>query len=90
VQAAKDLDVLMGQMIPDLRAISAPPDLSRAHAGFIGSLESMAGACTTFPRRFKRAGLTAMAAAAAIGAAWQQGSSDRSTLEQALGFSLSG
>jgi hypothetical protein len=35
-------------------------------------------------------GLRAVAAAAAIAAAWQQGSSDRSTLEQALGFSLSG
>ena len=91
VQAAKDLDVLMSQMIPDLRAIGAPPDLSQAHAGFLGSLESMAVGVHDLSQALQEGrGLRAVAAAAAIAAAWQQGSSDRSTLEQALGFSLSG
>lgn len=91
VQAAKDLDALMGRMIPDLQAIDAPPDLSQAHAGFLASLETMAEGVHDLSQALQNGqGFRAVAAAAAIGVAWQEGASDRSTLEQALGFSLSG
>jgi hypothetical protein len=91
VQAAKDLDALMSRMIPDLRSIDAPPEVSQAHADFLASLEKMAEGVHDLSQAFQEGrGLMAVAAAAAIAAAWQEGSSARSTLEQVLGFSLSG
>jgi hypothetical protein len=91
VQAAKDLDTLMSQMVPDLQAIQAPPDLAQAHAGFLTSLQKMAAGVHDLAQALDQGrGLAALTAVATIGAAWQQGSAARATLEQALGFSLSG
>jgi len=91
IQAAKDLDVALGEMIKDLRVIQAPPDLSPAHAGFLASLEKMAGGVHTLAQALQQGqSLQALGAVAAIAGAWQEGTAARTTLEQALGFSLSG
>ncbi len=91
VQAAKDLDTLMGPMVTDLQAIQAPPELAAAHDGFLTSLQKMAGGVHDLAQALEQGkSLLALAAVATVGAAWQQGSADRTTLEQALGFSLSG
>jgi hypothetical protein len=91
VQAAKDLDLAMSEMIKDLKIIQAPPDLSSAHAGFLASLEKMAGGVHDLSQSLQQGqGLLSLGAVATIAAAWQQGAEARTTLEQALGFSLSG
>jgi hypothetical protein len=91
VQAAQDLDALMGPMIKDLAAIQPPPELSAAHAGFLGSLTKMAGGAHDLAQKLQNGqGLLALVSVATIAAAWQEGASARATLEQALGFSLSG
>ena len=91
VQAAQDLDVTMGQMVQDLKAIQPPPDLAQAHGDFLASLERMAGGVHDLAQALQQGqSLRSLAAVATIAAAWQQGASARATLEQALGFSLSG
>lgn len=91
IQAAKDLDVAMGEMIKDLKIIQAPPDLSSAHADFLASLEKMAGGVHDLSQSLQQGqGLLSLGAVATIAAVWQQGAAARTTLEQALGFSLSG
>ena len=91
VQAAKDLDVAMSEMIEDLKIIQAPPDLSSAHAGFLASLEKMAVGVHDLAQALAQGqSLRALGAVAAIAGAWQEGTAARTTLEQALGFSLSG
>jgi hypothetical protein len=91
IQAAKDLDVALGEMIKDLKVIQAPPDLSSAHAGFLASLEKMAGGVHDLAQALQQGqSLRALGAVAAIAGAWQEGTAARTTLEQALGFSLSG
>jgi hypothetical protein len=91
VQAAKDLDSLMGPMVNDLKAIQAPPDLASAHADFLASLKRMAGGAHDLSQGLQnKQSLLSLAAVATIAAAWQQGTPARTTLEQALGFSLSG
>jgi hypothetical protein len=90
IQAAKDLDAAMGPMVSDLKAIQAPPDLASAHADFLASLEKMAGGVHNLAQSLQQGqGLQSLAAVATIAAAWQQGAAARTTLEQALGFSLS-
>jgi len=90
VQAAKDLDVAMSEMIKDLKIIQAPPDLSSAHAGFLASLEKMAVGVHDLAQALAQGqSLRALGAVAAIAGAWQEGTAARTTLEQALGFSLS-
>jgi len=91
IQAAKDLDTLMGEMIPDLQAVPAPPILAGAHADFIASLQKMSVGIHDLALALEAGnGLRALTAVATIGAAWQEGSDARSILEKALGFSLSG
>ena len=91
IQAAKDLDVLMGDMIKDLKPIQAPPDLATAHAGFLASLEKMSVGVRDLAQSLEKGqGLLSLGAVATIAAAWQEGTAARTTLEQALGFSLSG
>jgi len=91
IQAAKDLDVALGEMIKDLKVIQAPPDLSSAHAGFLASLEKMAVGVHDLAQALEQGqSLRALGAVAAIAGAWQEGTAARTTLEQALGFSLSG
>ncbi len=91
VQAAKDLDAAMGPMVSDLAAIQAPPDLASAHADFLASLEKMATGIHNLAQALEQGqSLPALGAVAAIAAAWQQGSAARTSLEGALGFSLSG
>jgi hypothetical protein len=91
VQAAKDLDALMGPMVADLKAIQAPPDLAPSHAGFLASLEKMAGGVHDLALALEQGqSLRALSAVATVAAAWQQGTQARTALEQALGFSLSG
>jgi hypothetical protein len=91
VQAVKDLDAEMGPMVTDLKAIQAPPDLASAHADFLASLESMATGIHNLAQSLEQGqSLSALSAVAAIATAWQQGTAARTTLEGALGFSLSG
>lgn len=91
IQAAKDLDVLMGDMIKDLKPIQAPPDLAIAHAGFLASLEKMSVGVHDLAQSLEQGqSLLSLGAVAKIAAAWQEGTAARTTLEQALGFSLSG
>ena len=91
IQAATDLDAAMGSMVEDLGAIQAPPDLASAHADFLSSLTKMAGGVHELSLDFQQGkGLLALSAVATIASAWQQGAAARTTLEQALGFSLSG
>jgi hypothetical protein len=91
VQAIKDLDAAMGPMVGDLKAIQAPPDLAQAHADFAASLDKMAGGVHSLSQAMQQGqGLQALTAAAGVAAAWQQGAAARTTLEGALGFSLSG
>jgi hypothetical protein len=91
IQASKDLDVALGEMIKDLKIIQAPPDLSSAHAGFLASLEKMAGGVHDLSQSLQQGqGLLSLGAVATVAAAWQEGAAARTTLEQALGFSLSG
>ena len=91
MQAAKDLDAAMGPMVGDLKTIQAPPDLAQAHADFAASLDKMAGGVHNLAQAMQQGkSLQALAAAATVAAAWQQGTAARTTLEQALGFSLSG
>jgi hypothetical protein len=91
IQAAKDLDVALGEMTKDLKLIQAPPDLSSAHAGFLASLEKMAGGVHELSQSLEQGqGLLSLGAVAKIASAWQEGAAARTTLEQALGFSLSG
>jgi hypothetical protein len=91
IQAAKDLDTLMGPMVDDLKTIEAPPDLVSAHAGFVASLQKMAGGAHDLSQSLEQGqSLRALAAVATVAAAWQEGASARANLEQALGFSLSG
>jgi hypothetical protein len=91
IQAAKDLDVALSEMTKDLKVIQAPPDLSSAHAGFLASLEKMSGGVHNLAQALQQGqSLQALGAVAAIAGAWQEGAASRTTLEQALGFSLSG
>jgi hypothetical protein len=91
IQAAKDLDALMARMVPDLQAIQAPPELASAHAGFLSSLQKMSAGVHDLAVALENGqGLSALAAVAKVAAAWQEGGASRATLEQALGFSLSG
>jgi hypothetical protein len=91
VQTAKDLDATMAEMVKDLGAIQPVPDLASAHAGFLASLTKMAGGVRDLAQALEKGqSLLAYAAVATIAAAWQEGAASRATLEQALGFSLSG
>jgi hypothetical protein len=91
VQTAKDLDATMAAMVQDLGAIEPVPDLAAAHAGFLASLTKMAAGVHDLAQALEKGqSLLAYAAVATIAAAWQEGAADRTTLEQTLGFSLSG
>lgn len=91
IQAAKDLDTALTAMAGDLKAIQAPPDLAQAHADFQASLEKMAAGVHELSQAMQQGQmLQALGAAAKVATAWQEGAAARATLEQALGFSLSG
>ena len=90
IQAAKDLDRSLSSMVRDLRAIQPPPELSSAHAAYLASLEDLAGGVHDLATALDEGEATrSFAAMAAIASAWQEGAAARSTLEKALGFSLS-
>jgi hypothetical protein len=91
VQAAKDLDVTMTAMVKDLADIEPVPDLAAAHADFLASLTKMAAGVHDLAQAMEQGqSLAALGAVATVAAAWQEGATARATLEQALGFSLSG
>ena len=91
IQAADDLDTALTAMANDLKAIQAPSDLAQAHADFQASLEKMAAGVHELSQAMQQGQtLLALGAVAKVATAWQEGAAARTTLEQALGFSLSG
>jgi hypothetical protein len=90
IQAAKDLDWSLSNMVRDLRGIQPPPGLSSAHAAYLASLEKLARGVHELAAALEEGkAMRSFTAMATIAAAWQEGATARSTLEQALGFSLS-
>jgi hypothetical protein len=90
IQAAKDLDEAMGGMVRDLENIQPPPQLSAAHAEYLASLKDLAEGVHELAQALEDGkSWRSVGAIATIAAAWEAGTPARTTLEQALGFSLS-
>ena len=90
IQAAKDLDEAMGGMVGDLEEIQPPPQLSSAHADYLASLKKLAEGVHELAQALEDGkSWRSVGAIATIAAAWEEGTPARTTLEQALGFSLS-
>ena len=89
IQAAKDLDQSLGDMVSDLEDIQPPPQLSSAHAEYLASLKDLAGGVHELALALEDGkAWKSVGAVATIAAAWERGTPARNTLEQALGFSL--
>ncbi len=89
IQAAKDLDESLGDMVSDLEDIQPPPELSSAHAEYLASLKDLAEGVHELALALEDGkAWKSVGAVATIAAAWERGTPARTTLEQALGFSL--
>ena len=89
IQAAKDLDESLGDMVSDLEDIQPPPELSSAHAEYLASLKDLAEGVHELALALEDGkAWKSVGAVATIAAAWERGTPARNTLEQALGFSL--
>ena len=89
IQAAKDLDQSLGDMVSDLEDIQPPPELSSAHAEYLASLKDLAEGVHELALALEDGkAWKSVGAIATIAAAWERGTPARNTLEQALGFSL--
>lgn len=90
VQAAKDLDALLVDMVADLERIEPPPESASLHAEYLASLKDLAkGAHKLADAMEDGATFRIMSAITSIARAWTKGEPERTALEQALGFSLS-
>lgn len=90
VQAAKDLDALLADMVADLERIQPPPEWASTHAEYLASLKDLAGGAHKLADAMEdEAALRIMSAITGIASAWARGEPERTTLEQTLGFSLS-
>ena len=90
IQAAKDLDALLADMVADLERIQPPPEWASTHAEYLASLKDLAGGAHKLADAMEDgATLRIMSAITGIASAWARGEPERTTLEQTLGFSLS-
>jgi hypothetical protein len=91
IEAVKGFANLMDDVVKDLGDIKPTSDLSSAHADFLASLESMAkGLDQVVGALEKKSVADFMSAFTTIAATSEKGAAGQATLEEALGFSLSG
>lgn len=90
IQAAKDLDDSMGDMVDDLKEIQPPPELSSAHADYLTSLKGMNEGVHDMAEGLDQGkAWRYVGGVAKVAKAWEEGTPARNTLERALGFSVS-
>lgn len=90
IQAALRLDAQLQDMVGELERIVPPPDLAHLHADYLASLRQLASGAHDLAVALEDGkGLRAVSAIATIATAWSDGAPARTSLEQALGFSLS-
>ena len=91
VQAAKDLDVLLSDMVRDLEGIRPPAGYANPHAEYLASMKELAEGVHDLAEALDDGkSYQTLKAIADIAVTWEQGKPARTTMESALGFSLSG
>jgi len=90
VQAAKDLDALLTDMVAGLERVQPPPEWAFTHLEYLASLKDLAGGAHKLADAMEdEATFHIMSAITSIATAWAKGEPERTALEQTLGFSLS-
>jgi hypothetical protein len=91
IQAAKDLDALLGDMVNDLEDIEPPARYMNIHADYLASMKELAEGVHDLAGALDDGkSYQTIKAIADIAVTWEQGKPARTTMESALGFSLSG
>lgn len=90
VQAAQDLDALLGTMVGELERIKPPARYANPHADYLASMNDLAvGVHELAVALTQGKSYQIIKAIADIAVTWQDGEPARIALERALGFSLS-
>ncbi|MBN1632508.1 MAG: hypothetical protein JW990_22345, partial [Thermoleophilia bacterium] len=90
VQAAKNLDALLADMVRDLEVIKAPARYMNLHADYLASMKELAQGVHDLAQALDDGtSYQIVKAIADIAITWEEDEPARTAMEQALGFSLS-